>query len=280
MSAVTARYWVAKYIEDPLRNEPRNVGVIVRMPQGVAARFAGENEEGVIDRRKLQRFKYADIYTQWLDYWRGQIERGRFDDIVVTDSAANYYVVLGGEVADTGNDTADMVCNFLFSFLVSDGSMLQAFELAEHTAAELELPTEVSKAFAEMDLLSETPTLSARHPIQRNAPIRGGHAVHKPSFSQSNGRQYIYETIDFNIKRPKSIKERSGWMAYMFKDIKQENPSTETFSIVRPTADEGSEATEYATAVLGGDSKVIDWRDDAQRKEFLNERQRVAESFA
>jgi hypothetical protein len=65
-------------------------------------------------------------------------------------------------------------------------------------------------------------------------------------------------------------------MAYMFKDIRQESPDTETYSIIRPAAGD-NEATDYAKAVLGGDSQLIDWRDATQRKRFLNERQLVAE---
>jgi hypothetical protein len=275
---MSARYWIAKYVEDPLRNEPRNVGVIVSMPEGIAARFAGENEEGTIDRRKLQRFKYADIYIQWIDYWRSQIRADQLDEIVHSPTP-NYYVAVGGEVADTGADAPAIVCNFLFSLLVSEEPMMQAFELAEQAATEQELPTEVSKAFSDLALLAEAPTLQVRHPIKKNEPIQGAHAVHKPSFSQTNGRRYIYETIDFGVKRQKLIRERSGWMAYMFSDIRRENSNLEAFSIIRPAPDDGGEATEYARAVLGGDSQLVDWRDDAQRKRFLNERQRIAETI-
>jgi hypothetical protein len=273
--AMSTRYWIAKYVEDPLRNEPRNIGVVALAPDGIASRFAGENEEGVIDRRRLQRFKHADVYTQWIDYWRGEIEAKRIESMV-QNATPNYYVVEGGHVADTGSDPAITVCNFLFSLLVAQEPVMHAFELAEEVATEQELPAEVSNMFAELDLLADPPTFHVRHPIKRNAAIRGAHAIHKPSFSQLNGRQYIYETIDFNITRPKLIRERSGWMAYMFKDIKQQNPDTETYSIIRPTEDD-NEATDYARAVLEGDSKLIDWRDDTQRKRFLNERQVIAE---
>lgn len=251
--------------------------MIVSTPEGVAARFAGENEEGEIDRRKLQRFKYADIYTQWIDYWRGQVQTRRFDEIVESKTP-NYYVGVGGEVGDTGADAPEVVCNFLFSLLVSDEPKMQAFELAEQAATEQELPTEVSKAFADLALLADAPTLHVRHPIKRFEPIQGAHAIHKPTFSQRNGRNYIYETIDFGIKKPKLIRERSGWMAYMFNDIRQKNPDTEAFSIIRPALDDGGEATEFAKAVLGGDSELIDWRDETQRKKFLNSRQLVAET--
>jgi hypothetical protein len=56
-------------------------------------------------------------------------------------------------------------------------------------------------------------------------------------------------------------------------------PNLEAFSIIRPAPDDGGEATEYARAVLSGDSQLVDWRDDAQRKRFLNERQHIAETI-
>jgi hypothetical protein len=111
-------YWIAKNVEDPFRNEPRNVGVIVRSGKAVAARFVGERENGAIDRRLLgQRFQYPDIYLQWLGYWREEIRHGRIDTIVKATSP-NYYVVEAGEVSDTGADSIEAVCSFLYTLLV------------------------------------------------------------------------------------------------------------------------------------------------------------------
>lgn len=51
----TPRYLIAKYIPDLRRMEPRNIGVIVWSPQGVAARFAAEkaDTDGDVDGRSL-----------------------------------------------------------------------------------------------------------------------------------------------------------------------------------------------------------------------------------
>ena len=74
------RYWVAKNVEDQFRNEPRNVGVIVWGERSIAARFIGEKESAAIDRRLLgQRFRYPDIYLQWVAYWREEIAAGRIE---------------------------------------------------------------------------------------------------------------------------------------------------------------------------------------------------------
>jgi hypothetical protein len=100
-----------------------------------------------------------------------------------------------------------------------------------------------------------------------------------PSFSQRNGGLYIYEAIDFTAKRPKLIRERAGWMAYMYTDIKQAEQNAKTYSIYRPNQENAAEIVEYAKKMLGGESTLVNWLDDNERKTFLNERQRVAEAL-
>jgi hypothetical protein len=273
---MTVQYWIAKNVEDPFRNETRNIGVIARDSRGVAARFMGERDTGELDRRLLgQRFRYPEVYLQWLSYWRAEINEGRTDTILKTGSA-NYFVAGGGEITDTGNDTVEAVCAFLYSLLISDSPIMQAFELAEEEDATRGLGSEISHALSEINILSDVSKLDVRHPVKREQPVKGKHVVHKPSFSQMNGHLYVYEAIDFTMKRPKIIRERAGWMAYMYTDIKQEEPSTETFSLFRPSLEDGGETIEYAKKMLGGESTLVNWADDNQRKHFLNERQRVA----
>jgi hypothetical protein len=273
---MTLQYWIAKNVEDPFRNETRNIGVIVRDARGIAARFMGERDTGELDRRLLgQRFRRPDVYLQWLTYWRGEINQGRLDAILKA-TTPNYFVTQGGEITDTGDDTGEAVCAFLYSLLISESPVMQAFELAEEEDTTRGLGSEISHVFSELDILSETAKLTARHPIKREEPIRGKHVVHKPSFSQRNGRLYVYEAIDFTMKRPKIVRERAGWMAYMYTDIKQADATAETFSIFRPNQEEGGETVEYAKKMLGGESTLINWANDNERKQFLNERQRVA----
>ena len=89
----------------------------------------------------------------------------------------------------------------------------------------------------------------------------------------------MYEAIDFTMKRPKIVRERAGWMAYMYADIKQEDNTAETFSIFRPNSEDGGETIDYAKKMLGGESSLINWADDNERKRFLNDRQQVATSL-
>ena len=277
---MTVQYWIAKNIEDAFRNEPRNVGVIARAGKNVAARFMGEKESGSVDRRLLgQRFVHPEVYLQWIAYWRGEIDAGQLENILKTGSS-NYYVVSGGEVSDTGNDSIEEVCSFLYTLLVSEAPAMVAFDLAVEEDETRGLGSEISEAFSEIKILNDAPELVVRHPVLRDQSIKGRHVTHKPSFSQKNGHLYIYEAIDFTMKRPKIIRERAGWMAYMYTDIKQAERNAETFSIFRPSQEDAGETVEYAKKMLGGESTLINWADDNQRKRFLNERQRVAETLA
>jgi hypothetical protein len=281
--SMQARYWVAKYIEDPIRNEPRNVGVIVNSGNDWAARFAGERDDGTVDGRRLQNFKYADVYKQWLQYWREQIDAENIDDIVQAVTS-NYYVSSGGEVSDVGHDSAETVSKFLYDLLVSDSPVMDAFELAVESETERDLSLDVDQAFREWAILADQPTLAVRHPIKRKQPISGAHgAVYEPSFSQQNGKLYLFEAIDFNSQRPKLLKERAGFMAYMYTDIRnalgERHQGCEAYSIVRPRTDGDGEAVEFARAALAGESQLVNWADENQRNLFLNQRRQVAESI-
>jgi hypothetical protein len=275
---MTVQYWIAKNVDDPFRNETRNVGVIARDARGIAARFIGERDTGELDRRLLgQRFRYPDVYLQWLDFWRGEIGQGRVDSILKAKTS-NYFVAEGGEITDTGSDSVEAVCAFLYTLLITDAPVMDAFELGEEEDLTRGLDSEISHALTALSLLGDAPKFGVRYPVRREQPIKGKHVVHKPSFSQKNGRLYVYEAIDFTMKRPKIVRERAGWMAYMYADIRQEDETAQAFSIFRPNTEDG-ETMSYAKQILGGESTLVNWADDNQRKRFLNQSAQVATSL-
>jgi hypothetical protein len=218
------------------------------------------------------------VYLQWVSYWREEIQAGRIESILKA-TTTNYSVVEGGEVSDTDSDSVESVCSFLYTLLVSDEPVMQAFELAVEEDETKGLGSEISHAFAELHILRDTSDLIVRNPVVRDQAIRGKHVTHKPSFSQQNGRLYVYEAIDFTMKKPKVIRERAGWMAYMYADIKQAEEKAETYSIYRPTQEDASDIVQYAKGMLGGESTLINWADENERKRFLNQRQKVAEAL-
>jgi hypothetical protein len=62
----------------------------------------------------------------------------------------------------------------------------------------------------------------------------------------------------------------------MYADIRQEDQGAETYSIFRPNQEDAGETVEYARKMLRGESTLVNWADDNERKRFLTERQRLA----
>jgi hypothetical protein len=274
---MSTSYWIAKYVDDPFRNEPKNVGVIVRANNAIAARFFGEREEdGAFDARKIRsKFLYPHVYSQWRDFWRSKIQERDLESIL-QGTTANFYVVSGGEVTDAGADNAGEVCHFLYTLLVGSGA-IEAFEWKDADESDVDLAEDITTAFREIDVLATSgQLLNQRHPVVKNQTVLGQQVVHTPSFSQQNGRLYVFEYINLNSAHINKAKERAGWMGYMFEDIKHVNPTAATYSLVRPEIDTGAEQIEYAKTILRKESTVINWSDPNERGAFLQERKSVA----
>ena len=275
---MTASYWIAKYVDDPFRNEPRNVGVIVEVNGALAARFFGEREDGVFDARKIRtKFLYPNVYSQWRDFWREKV-RERDIPSILKGTTQNFYVEAGGEVTDIGSDNSGDVCHFLYTLLVGSGA-LEAFDWKDADDSDIDLAEDITLAFKEIDVLATASNElfnQGRHPVIKNKDIPGEHVVHTPSFSQQNGALYIFEHINLSSSHINKAKERAGWMAYMFEDIKSVTPTAKTFSLVRPERESGADQIEYAKTILRGDSTIINWSDENERGIFLQERKQVA----
>ena len=270
-------YWLAKYVEDPLRNETRNVGVFVEKDGVIAARFIGERDDLVFDARKLgAKFSHPSVYTQWRNYWREQLAKSDMSTVLEA-STSNYFVQLGGEVADVDGDAATEVCQFLFDLLVGGGP-LNAYQWQTDDES-VALSSDIVAAFDHLGILAHDGQLFARHPVLREQPVTGHHVTHTPSFSQRNGKLYIFDHIDLSGSRPNKIKERAGFLGYMFSDIRAREKNVETYSIVRPADDDGTpHPISYARDVLGSELKIVNWSDDRERQAFLADRRRVADA--
>jgi hypothetical protein len=192
-------------------------------------------------------------------------------------SAANFSVQYGGEVSDVGADTADEVCTFLFNLLVGGGA-LDAYQWTIDEDGNVALATEITETLNHLELLARDSQLFVRHPVVTERPIRGQHVTHTPSFSQRNGRLYVFDHIDLGGTRPNKIRERAGFMGYMFSDIRAAEHDAVTYSLIRPSADNPADVIDYAKSVLGSESKIVNWLDEGERNAFLKERQEVADA--
>lgn len=278
---MSARYWIAQYVQDVFRNEPRNVGVLVAVGNDVAGRFLGENEDGIIDGRRLKNFPYPDVYRQWITYWRRELAKGHVAELP-EHSAANFRVADGGTVSDIGGDAASTVAEYLYSTLVSDGGLREALAEAEETEPQRTLlDVEVAGALAEAQLLgTDDLAQPVPHPVLKEAPVAGRILPeYKPAFVQRNGLLYVMETVDFTKPQKKASRDHAGWSACMFRDVRDASHQgvVVPITLIRITeADLDAEDVRNGVALLKAESSVVNWLSDEERGRFLEERRRVA----
>ncbi len=268
---MSMHYWVAQHISDLFRNEPRNIGVFVRNEEQMAARFIGETENSQIDGRKLKGFSRPEVYRQWVEFWKDQIPRNRPEDLVKS-SGSHYRVVSAGKVSDTDNDTPEMVVNYLYSLLVSEGGLKEALENEEDSLEDpaISLQDDLITTLMENELL-ESDDLFIHHPIRKNVKIPGKNLSHTPAFVQENGSLYVMEPIDFTQSRKKYSKDHAGLSAYMFRDIRDSISNVSSIAIVKVTEEDLEvEDVQYGMAVLENEADIVNWLDSKQKSQFID----------
>ena len=279
---MSARYWVAKYISDVFRDEPRNVGVFVQIGDVISARFLGETDPGIVDRRKLKSVSYPDVYHQWVTYWRKQISKLSIESVVGANTTS-YRVVEGGTVTETGDDSPEQITSYLYALLV-EGGFSEAVAQEEETETErpVDLEIEIVTELKTLRILADGDDLFLpRHPIRRNIIIPGQHYnAHKPALVQENGICYVMEVIDLTSSKKKNSRDRAGWVASMFRDIKLAKDTAQTIGLVRVTEqDRENEYVKNGLSLLSAEASIVNWLETLERQEFLRQRQIIAEAF-
>src|SRR5438270_12135897 len=124
------RFLVAKYVRDPQRMEPRNVGVILWTVDRVGARFFGEDEDG-IRAPSYVHSKNRTVYREWVLYWQKALSdtnvvrvprtSPEFVDALKSRSRDNFILVDGGTfLSSIGQQDFPAALNELFEAFVCD----------------------------------------------------------------------------------------------------------------------------------------------------------------
>lgn len=285
-----ANYLIAQQIPDVFRQESRNVGVIVRVGERITGRFFGEMPGGRLDGRKIQSVEAPEVYRQWVEYWRSAIRRGDEGwDEIIDCTKENYRLVRGGTVSDIGDDSADVVANYLYSLLVSEGGFVEALGLKQKDEPDpVKLTTEVTDTLRSFNLLitgaDDALYVKVRHPVRTGIEVPGKKIAHVPSFVQENGRLYVIESVDLGRRGRSEAEYRAGFAAYTFGDIR--NAAQEQHKVMHGTAivrrtieDERRPEIQTAMRLLEAEAdEIVNWESDAEREKFIEERQRVAMS--
>ena len=278
---MNVNYWIAQYVDDLFRREPRNVGVFVEADGEVGARFLAVTDNGEVDGRKLRgRVEHIDVYRQWVDFWSTEVRHGSLSE-VLSASGAHYRVLEGGKVDDVEVGELPEVVDYLYSMLVTEHATRDMLMSVEDEATAASLIVEVSEAFKAENILAVRKSAVVPHPVRRAVPVAGKLKLdYRPTFTQENGSLYIMEAVDFTGSKKKLARDHAGWTAYTFVDVKAVKPATETIAIVKVLDIDAAEDEDVrgGMAVLGNEARVVNWLKDEERRSFIAERLRVAKA--
>jgi hypothetical protein len=272
-----AEFLILQHISDPFRREGQNVGVIVRMDDQISAKFFGEESAGIIDKRKIRTLPFPGPYAQWIRYWRRALLKGADKAwCEIKDTAKqNYQAIDGGTVDHIGSDNISEVVSYLYSMIVSEGGIAEALGAANEEVAVIRLADAIEDELRNRHVFGEPQPIlqdKIKHPVRRDMPIRGAAALHTMTFIQSNGHPKVMEPIDLGVRRDKlRLRERAGWAAFAFEDIRAQNPKAETIALISATSDEEKQdIPSYALSMIrDGATDIVNWQSDEDRKRFL-----------
>lgn len=271
-----ADFFIAQYLRDPIRREPKNVGIIVGENHDWAAQFLGESAaKEELDLRKIRWAAKPKIYQKWVRYWREEIATGGADLItrLAQANGGNYEVIRGGVVQHTQGDSAARICEKLFPVVVGD--LTQANE--ELSDAIPELKRDITRAFKNLKILASQEFSDVPHPIYSDQQIAGRRATHSPAYFQTGHRQYVMEIANFATAGKVRVRDHAGWAVAMFDDLRQAAPSIAPIAIINARAEDLRDPlVDYSVAMLRESAQLVYWQNPEQREEFLKARREAA----
>lgn len=279
--ARTVKYLIAQHVADLFRREPKNVGVFVEIEGTMRAKFAGETMAGAVDRRKVRGLNQPGVYAQWIKYWRRVIDSAEADAVekIKRTATGHYRVLDGGMIDSIGDDSIDDVLNYVYAMLVSEGGLAEAMGVVEEQRHfSTRLRDAVGKAFADLGILGEEGLLGVRYPVRSGVKVRGRIDEHEPAFVQENHQLVVMETVDFTKEHKPSAKDHAGWAALMLGDIREaKGNDASTYAIVRVRKEDKLDRNvSYGLRLLEKRTEVVNWLDDSERSQFVDQRLRTA----
>lgn len=269
---MTVKCHVAQYIPDLLRAEPRNVGVIVRRGDQVRARFVGETGSEKLDYRRVRKVvRNPETFDHWVQYWRSSLAEGVSIGRLQELTTQHFRLIASSEIADTEDDSLDSVCHYAFRLLVGPPDEARiGIDEPDTEGAALPLRESIRKAFRP---ILDGDNIHIPHPMVRDYVLSGSKAEHTASFFQKNGRVWVMEPIDLGSTQASSYSES---IAFRFDSWREVVADLECVTLLSVPLKGLSEAGEYASGLLTNNSRVVNWGDGQQRREFVEERERIA----
>jgi hypothetical protein len=283
----TAEYFLAQFVSEPFRREPRNVGVIVLKDGDTASRFVGEHaptrtlsdDSADWDPSTLRVFPNVNAYRLWVDSWRRKIIRSSVREALASGND-QFHLIEGGEVAATGSDSSIKICNYLFEALVSSRGLGAAIDQLNDTTAP-KLGNAVLASIRDLGIMSSRSNrINVPNPIFRNRDLVGASSSHRVSMYQESGdRRWAMETVDFSLEKRSSGIRRATYVSCEFDDLLSGTNGDNLYPITiirKSNESKDDDEINWVLKLLRKQSQVFDWGNLAEKRRFLSEREEIA----
>lgn len=189
---MTATWYLARHIPDLRRREPRNVGVILRSPDGTwSSRFLGETADGSIDGRKLRRSQMSvEAYKTWVDYFRRKASDDGWPDVerLQRKRAGNYFAEPGGTIFESS-----LGLHTLLQQLFSELVLVDAPEKLDRESPQAYISAKIEKILSVVKI-----------PVIRNTEVRAifdGRETTVPfGYEYHNGQLHLMDALHRHVR--------------------------------------------------------------------------------
>jgi hypothetical protein len=254
-------YLVAKYVADPLRMEPINIGVVAFINGRPFSRFMGEEEiSSGLDLRKVRGTVYhTGTYRQWIEYWHYVLsssgsEEGAKKELKMS-SRANYLIADGASLAipqDASETDPAEVLDYLFHLIVT--------EMPQPDKEELTLSQRCEEIIAEYSL-GANPHFRRDPVIECSISSEVSEQV-RPTYAYVNGTRVYFQKVSLNPRRPDVAQKELHNAAWIFDKLRKTYSGSETKALVRIT--DPHEVASHLRVLNVVSTEIIDVNNDEQ----------------
>jgi len=208
------QWFIAKYMPDLQRREPRNVGVVLFFGDRMLSRFLGEDplDPGKIDGRSIRhKVGSPTNYRDWVHFWRVAAASGP-EQIIARRPADNYYLERAGQQLAGGATDPEALLSRLFSQLVADADEPEeeteerrsdpVVQLFDSVAATLPftqnyvVDLKYDEHIFDYAVKAGRSTLLFRHVVLNGNPKKTWDAVHTAAFSTREVAEAAHQLTD------------------------------------------------------------------------------------
>lgn len=281
MNKKTYFYSVVRYVQDPIKDEPVNIGVILQSPQSnfITCKFLNNF------RSKLSRTASSldiDIVKKYAEDFKTKFKpfTGERADLFTKDAKClkeDFLSALSKEnsgkiqFADPrGGFCANLrdEINLIFSTFVD--------EIEENSdnkgVKRSRFKTQLQREFNQRKWLLKQRNSNRDNGIEMDVKIDGAKSGvnHTVDFALQNGKLWIIETLDMSKKNPKAVELDTYAAAFKIDDLKQGRKDVEGISVVSGV--DGGRQQENCLNILRTYSKeVIKYSEDKEKEGFLKQ---------